>query len=284
MHPWMRVGGLCSWASVARHRLRRILIIVTAVLESADCQQLVKVMSGSQMRQLHAAMDSNGDGFVSHEEGSKLVRRLRAAEMWQQTGQIMQTMDTNKDGFLSVDELTEDLRHFKIADEQKADFIGRFSSFDVDGDGLLSPLEAQTLFNFMFPFQKLDVNHDGMLSLSEFRAIAAPKLEGAPPTEVTKSKHESKGIFASLDANKDGQLDAHEHYVFASGIYAGVEALRKLFELADTDKDGLLSADELAESRAHPQFGGTAAYHHSRDWIERITKAAAATANIKSEL
>ena len=54
------------------------------------------------------------------------------------------------------------------------------------------------------------------------------------------------------------------------------QALEKLFELADTDGDGRLSAAELVESRHHPDFGNSAAFHHSHDWVTKIESALAA--------
>ena len=253
-----------------RHETIRCVAIAMWLWSSASCQQLIKVMSGAQMKMLHAAMDADGDELVSLEEASRLVRGLRTAVAWQQAMAIMQTMDASKDGFLSLPELREDLRHFRVPDSRKDAFVDSFASFDEDGDGLLSSDEVLPLFNFMFPFQKLDTNHNGALSLSEFRAIAAPKLAGAPPAEIAKSKAESKAIFAALDVDGDGRLDGKEHYIYESGIHAGLAALGKLFELSDTTGDGSVSADELVECRTNPQFGGSAAYHHSQDWINRI--------------
>lgn len=132
----------------------RAMLVVLA-LASVAGQEMVKVMSGAQMRVLHVAMDLNSDGQVTPEEGSKLVRRLRASLMWQDVAPIMKSMDTNADGLLSSDELKEDLRHFKISEEHRADFASRFASFDDDGDALLSPDEAQPLFNFIFFFRSL---------------------------------------------------------------------------------------------------------------------------------
>uniref|UniRef100_A0A7S3B448 EF-hand domain-containing protein n=1 Tax=Haptolina ericina TaxID=156174 RepID=A0A7S3B448_9EUKA len=253
-------------------RMQFVLCVASAAClwSSVSCQQLIKLMSSAQMKMLHAAMDGDGDELVSFEEASNVVRELRTAEAWRQGMPIMQNMDSNKDGFLSHAELVEDLSHFRIPLARKAAFADSFASFDEDGDGLLSSDEVLPLINFMFPFQKLDSNQNGVLTLSEFRAIAAPKLTGAPAAEVAKSKAESKVIFVALDADSDGRLSGKEHYTYESGIYAGLAALRKLFELSDTTGDGLISADEMVECRSNQQFGGSAAYHHSQDWINRI--------------
>jgi len=257
----------------ATRLLRVCLSLALTARHSAAAQQIVKVMSGAQMRMLHMAMDTGGDALVSTEEAATFVRGLRTSLALQQVEKIHEAMDTSKDGMLSLDELTDDLQHFRIDDAQKRRFADSFSSFDDNGDALLSPEEALALFNFMFPFQKLDTNQDGALSRREFKQIAAPKLQHAPQAERDKSDIESKAIFASLDADGSKKLDAKEYFVYESGIYAALAALDKLFDLADTNADQQLSAEELVEVRQHQGFGGSAAYHHAQDWINKIEEA-----------
>jgi len=189
---------------------------------------------------------------------------------------VMQSMDSNNDGFLSAGEFETDLARLRLNDARKADLVRRFASFDEDGDKRLSMQEVLPLFNFMFPFQKLDTNQDGLVSLKEFKQIAAPKLESAAKEEIEASNNEAKTIFAALDADSNARLDAKEHYMYESGIYAGLSALSKLFELADTNGDRLLSPEEMVECRKHPQFGSSAAFHHSYDWMTKVEQALAA--------
>ena len=236
----------------------------------ASGQELVKVMSSAQMRMLHAAMDSDQNDRVTPEEATAFVRNLRESLELQQAGKILKTMDANKDGQLSFDEFDTDLKHFKVDEDTKDRFRKAFHKFDDNGDGVLSQENALPLFNFMFPFQKLDTNKDGVLSFKEFTQIAAPKLKGLADSEVQNSMREAKQIFTGLDANSDTRLDAKEHFVYHSGIYAGTKALEKLFALADSNADDELTAKELVSCREHPQFGGSAAFNHAQDWIKRI--------------
>ena len=236
-------------------------------------QDLVKIMSGSQMRLLHAAMDTDNDKMVTQEEGAVLVREFCMSPMLRQTMPIMTNMDANNDELLSLDEFKEDLKHMKMEGDRKEDYLSRFAEFDDNGDGLLSIEEAMPLFSFMFNFQRLDTNTDGMLTIREFRQAAAAKLKNAPPEEVQKSKAQAKAIFAELDADGDKRLNAKEHFVYHSGAYAGNAAWGALFKIADSNADNRVSPEEITACREHQEFGGSAAYHHSKSWISMLEEA-----------
>mmetsp|Transcript_18049 Transcript_18049/g.53082 ORF Transcript_18049/g.53082 Transcript_18049/m.53082 type:complete len:271 (-) Transcript_18049:261-1073(-) len=243
------------------------------LIAAAAGQMQIQSMSGAQMRILHAAMDEDSDGRVTIAEGAKLVRRLRTALMLRQSAPIMQTMDTDRDGYLSAEEFQADLEHMDV--KGKRTIEDSFDGFDTDRDGRLAAEEALPLFTFLLPFQKLDTDLDGRLTLSEFQEVAAERLASAGPEERKKAAREGRTIFAGLDLDGDERVNATEHYSYHSGIWAGIAALRELLGLADSDADGQVSADELAECRFHAKFGGSAAYHHSRDWIKVLEEAVA---------
>lgn len=221
------------------------------------------------MRLLHAFVDGNQDGAMDMDEGTKFVRSQRMATVLAQNAHILQNMDTNRDTQLTLEEFKADLQHFKWTEEHKQGLVNRFAHFSARGAEVLSPEEAAVLFSFMFSFPKVDKNGDGLLTRKEFKQIAAPKLQGAPPEEVRKSEAESKTIFAGLDADGDKRLSPAEFFDYDSGIYAGVAALKLLLQLADADRDGSVTAEELVGVRETPGFAGSAAYHHSKDWIAR---------------
>lgn len=248
-------------------------------------QEVIKIMSGDQMRILHTAMDSDKDGSVTLPEGSLFVRELCLEPMQLKTAPIVKIMDTNNDSYLSLEEFKEDLNHMPTIDlDRKEDFVRHFASFDDDGDSLLSYPESLPLFTFMFSFQKLDNNKDGVLTFEEFTQIAAEKLDGAPAKEIEKSKAQAKEIFRDLDIDGDNRINAKEHFIYDSGIYGGLSAWNMFFELGDTDKDGGLSKEEIVLVRENPRFGGSAAYHHSKYWFEKIVEVWKATRKNSSEL
>lgn len=247
------------------------LLAASAMASVAAGQELIKITSAEQMALLHLAMDTDHDGSLTPEEGSKFLRDMNRETGRMQAMGIMGNMDTNRDGLLSLDEFREDVKHFKtISDEKKEDFANHFPSFDDDGDGSLSLDEALPLFNYMFPFRQVDSDGDGLLTLKEFRQIAQAKLQNAPPQEIEKSEEEAKSIFAGLDFDGDGKINPKEHYVYESGLYATLTAWEALFRMSDTDEDGKVSGEDFIAVRENRQFPGSAAYHHSKEWVRRI--------------
>jgi hypothetical protein len=53
---------------------RETLVLLMVGCVGVSSQQVIKVMTGAQMRTLHAAMDLNGNASVSMEEASKFVQ------------------------------------------------------------------------------------------------------------------------------------------------------------------------------------------------------------------
>jgi len=231
-------------------------------------------MTSDQMRTLHIFLDTDGDSAVSSEEGVPFVRDLASSHFTYDAARVVALMDADGDGALTFVEFSDDLRQTSLEEARKNDLIGRFAEFDADGDGLLTPAEAAPLMCYMFHMGKLDADGDGALDYEEFAQVAAPKLEGRSQKHVEQSAREGRDIFVGLDTDGDGRLDAREYFLYESGVYAGVVAWKMLFDLADADEDGGVTAEELVMVREHPKFAGSAAYHHSKSWIEKIEKIA----------
>jgi len=73
-----------------------------------------------------------------------------------------------------------------------------------------------------------------------------------------------KEEFKKLDKDGDGHLDVHELMPWESGESHVEHAMARLFEHADTDKDGHVSAKELAEARE--KLAGSDAHHYLTEW------------------
>ncbi len=128
-------------------------------------------------------------------------------------GGIFERLDTNKDGEITFEEMT-------------AKSTERFSKLDKDGNGTIS-IEEMTVRKQEF-FDKIDKDGNGSISKDEASAFHEMKRE------ERKERHASR-MLEILDTDKDGAVTKEE---FAA-------ASDKRFEAADSNNDGVLSADEL---------------------------------------
>jgi Ca2+-binding EF-hand superfamily protein len=130
-------------------------------------------------------------------------------------------LDANHDGFITKDELDA----AAAARHQKAE--ARAARFD--------PSKM---------FDRLDTNHDGQITAAELDAAHAGHVRG------------SKGLLAHADANKDGIVTRAEFDAVGARLKARMEhasASRggiagRMFEQADTDKDGRVSLAEMQQA------------------------------------
>uniref|UniRef100_A0A7S0B6H4 EF-hand domain-containing protein n=1 Tax=Pyrodinium bahamense TaxID=73915 RepID=A0A7S0B6H4_9DINO len=227
-------------------------------------QTVERVMSSGQMRGIHAVLDADGDGQASLAESTAYVERQRMAVGLKQAASIMEVMDTDRDGRLSFAEFEHDLEHWKHSDEAKAELKDEFASFDSDKDAILDSTEVVAFLSFVFRFRKHDADGDGSLSVKEWLK-GVPKA--SPMNDEKATKKEGKAIFRKLDMDGNHKLSAAEFFAYDSGTFAAKEALRKLYEVADTDTNTHLSVDELVKVRESPKFHNTNAYYHLKSWI-----------------
>ena len=162
-----------------------LAVVLAATSLVARGQTVEKIMSGRQMRVLHAGMDADGDELVTLEEGSSFVRSINLMRVRSQSVRIMENMDTNTDGLLSLDEFEADLRHFKMDADRKVDFVQRFTSFDEDGDSLLSMRLSCTSVQRSFSMMaRLTGQH--CARLSSMTAPSAKFLKASPTRGLGK--------------------------------------------------------------------------------------------------
>jgi len=146
-----------------------------------------------------------------------------------------------------------------------------WTEIDLNGDGVLDSEEVPSLF---YPevhdgvlsivvaetMRIKDVNGDGKLTQKEFWEITEAEGDEAEMSE------EENADFARLDLDQDGALNMEELKAWESGRFHVVEAMKKMFELADANADMHLGADELAA--ASEQLGASDAQYHLIEWAE----------------
>jgi Ca2+-binding EF-hand superfamily protein len=229
----------------------------------------------AQLRQLQQAAfktaDADGDGQLSLTE-------------FQSIGQNVQGSDGQKSpppmrgaggpgGHFKGDTLSSLLKTQSVDDLTKS----VMSVGDTDGDGKMSASELSSALAANAPegapadasskmasdiMSALDTDGDGSLSSSEISsAITTAAADqssaqamrghhghhgGPPPAGGAGGASGSSGVFESLDTNKDGTVSAEELAAANSGGTDATNAASDLIKTADQDGDGTLSGGEFA--------------------------------------
>jgi hypothetical protein len=164
-----------------------------------------------------ARMDTNKDGKITRKEAKAAkIKRFKA-------------MDLNKDGAVTRSEAQ------KARQQRRVD---RFKSHDKNKDGRLAKSET---WMPDWRFSRLDTNKDGYLTKTEFLAGKRGK-----PGKAGKRGRRGKGqVFGGLDANNDGKITLKEANAAAD----------RMFQRHDSNKDGVITKDELRKGRWHRHGG-----------------------------
>jgi Ca2+-binding EF-hand superfamily protein len=268
--------------------------------EYGDYEQ--EAISPEAIRAMHAKIDSNKDGKASMAEVMAFSDMMRKKMASKDIRTILDEMDTDKDGTLSMDEFMKDMEQwngppsvpdegsddddemgapaYEWTEEDKKEAEARkqlekqkFQLADVSGDGKLSLEELPNLF---YPethdgvlgvvtestMKAKDTNGDGKLTAKEFWSGDSPD----PEMREQPISAEEEADFKKLDANGDGFIETSEMKLWESGKFHTQQAMQKMFELADKDKDGHVTAQELENARE--QIAGSDAQYHLMEWAE----------------
>jgi len=182
---------------------------------------------GEFVDRMFARLDKNGDGKITADElrgerrGDRADRRERGERG---RGINFERADAAKKGYLTLEDLTK-LRSARLEAAMKK----RFEGLDTNRDGKLTgdelPPERRDAI------MRADADKDGAVTLDEFAARARQFLVRRVDAE-----------FKAIDADGDGKLTRAE-----------VDAARGkplILLLADTNKDGAVTKEELAKAFA----------------------------------
>eukprot|EP00746_Dinoflagellata_sp_MGD_P139956 gnl/MRDRNA2_/MRDRNA2_73293_c0_seq1.p1 gnl/MRDRNA2_/MRDRNA2_73293_c0~~gnl/MRDRNA2_/MRDRNA2_73293_c0_seq1.p1 ORF type:complete len:333 (+),score=108.92 gnl/MRDRNA2_/MRDRNA2_73293_c0_seq1:107-1105(+) len=257
-----------------------------------DSNHTNDLISHDDMMKLHSAFDYDGDGKVSMSEVLKFASTLHKEAAKKNVDSSLKQLDTSGDGQLSLEEVLAGVdmqsneeeqevherdpaakEKWQMEAEARKQFeIEKFQAADVDSDGVLTKEELSHFFHpgthheslklmALDTLKRRDKDGNGKLSESEFLQLQDDDEEALQEHEWTEGHKEE---FRKLDKDGDGHLDVHELMPWESGMSHVEHAMTRLFEHADTDKDGHVSAKELAEARE--KIRGSDAHHYLTEW------------------
>jgi len=238
----------------------------------------------AQLRQLQQAAfktaDADGDGQLSLTEFQSIGQNMQGSDG--QKGPPPMRGAGGPGGHFKGDTLSSLLKTQSVDDLTKSVMLVG----DTDGDGKMSASELSSALAGNAPegvsadasskmasdiMSALDTDGDGSLSSSEIssaittaaadessaQAMHGHHHHGPPPAGGAEGASGSSGVFASLDTNKDGTVSAEELAAAGSGGADTTSAASDLIKTADQDGDGTLSGGEFAAMLDQGKSTGT---------------------------
>lgn len=209
-------------------------------------------LTAEEMHALHKKIDANANGKVSLAEVTDFAHKMRYRLANEQLDDIMKAEDTDKDGKLSWTEFLGDAGEVSEAEQREKQ--QEFKELDTNKDNSLEPNELAQMYNHHINekveielthsvLKARDADKNGALSLREF--FEHLQVEGEEPVEIPADDEE---IFKKLDKDGSGALTLKELQAWESGSFQAEEAVKKLFALADKNKDNVLTKEEMSEA------------------------------------
>ena len=171
----------------------------------------------NKLRPHFKSLDTNEDGMLTEDEV--------AEKLWSK----ISTADINEDGAVSLSELEEAREQWKPDLKRPIDELILFR-FDTNEDGLLTEDEVNE--KVWGRIVEADANDDGAVSFEELQDSHGQRVPDCPKPII-------ESIFERFDVNKDGSLTADEVN----------EKLWSRLAKADINEDGAVSLSELEETR-----------------------------------
>mmetsp|Transcript_64672 Transcript_64672/g.122676 ORF Transcript_64672/g.122676 Transcript_64672/m.122676 type:complete len:275 (-) Transcript_64672:33-857(-) len=246
--------------------LKVLLLVVNFGDASAQSAAAAAQYSPASLRRLHADIDDDSDGKVSIDEILSFAKTSAKAIAQQSSASALSDFDKNGDGYLTLWEHLssahggfftvnedydndEDYKRKRLSDKKLQTDL--FAAADENGDGRISPDESTALY---YPNREWnedtatvaakstiaarDTDEDGMLSAKEL-------------FDIDDLENIDLSPFKLVDTDGDGYLNLEEVLTYETGHHVLQKDMQDMFEIADQDLDGKLSAQEIAQGNWH---------------------------------
>jgi len=238
----------------------------------------------TRLRALSKKIDADGNGLVSKVELEKSILSSIKFLKEEEAAKRYPDHDYDEDGKFSWEDHLHSVYGWVPTEEQikngvpgiegeHTDYLFQlklFKAADVDKDNFLTKEEFKAFYrpeDFAHSksleverlLEQHDKNKDGHLDVKEYLSAELSKDD---PAEWTKI--ETDRFHRALDKDKNGFLNGDEliSWAMPSNEDVAREETEHLIGVADSDSDGLLSADEIAEH--HDTFAGSQATNYGQ--------------------
>ncbi|MFH4975192.1 hypothetical protein AB6A40_001901 [Gnathostoma spinigerum] len=194
-------------------------------------------------------VDSDSDNTVTYIELEKWFKKNTKNFDELRLKQKFKEHDTAGDGAIKLPDFVAFVGDLSKESETHPEAV--FRKFDINGDAVLTREEAAQSVDLNGLVDKVfdtaDVNRDNQLTLNEFLAVfvtSTPRRN----RKIDRSRELADRLLFLIDLDGNHKLDPDEIYRFANlNAKVSKEEIITAFKALDSNHDGLLSADELAE-------------------------------------
>ncbi|KAM0745718.1 calmodulin 2-like protein [Meredithblackwellia eburnea MCA 4105] len=139
----------------------------------------------SEAREAFSVFDKDNSGSISTSELGRIFRSLGQNASDEEIQSIIDKYDTDKSGSVEFDEFVAMMNSLMGDRDPEQDMRDTFNTFDMNGDGTISPKELHHVFKALgddIPLEEVekmiaeaDTDHDGGVSYEEFKAMMVAK-------------------------------------------------------------------------------------------------------------
>ncbi|XP_018949806.1 reticulocalbin-1-like [Cyprinus carpio] len=256
--------------------------------EATTFDQLTPEESKARLGGIVDRIDSNVDGYITTDELKAWIKRVQKRYVYENVAKVWSDYDLNKDNKISWDEYKQATYGYYLANpeefEDATDQFSfkkmlprderRFKAADLNGDlaaerdefmAFLHPEEFEHMQEIVVleTLEDIDKNGDGHVDEDEYIADMFAHEDGGPEPDWVRTERDQFSDFRDL--NKDGKMDLEEirHWILPQDYdHAQAEARHLVYE-SDTDKDQMLTKEEILEN--WNMFVGSQATNYGED-------------------
>lgn len=138
-----------------------------------------------EVKKVFARFDANGDGMISGDELSGVLKALGSDTSPEEVARMMAEIDTDKDGCINLDEFADFCKNDESVDGGAKELKEAFDLYDQDHNGRISATELHQILNRLGQnctlqdctrmITSVDANGDGYVCFEEFKKMMSNK-------------------------------------------------------------------------------------------------------------